>query len=195
MAHVSPDAITLIMKMKDYQEFARIVAKAEASPDDAGTFLDQQPKALKFEKADISKVTFVEQLNRLSVFDRNGKKTKIPEGKEQAQVFQAIKDQLGGVKTEEEADAWSVIQGPLFVLSVIGVVGGFFIWLTTICEPNYEASGRRSGMKQLLNWIGYKIGPMWMSIAVGSLAAFVLGLMIFLLVKRPMRQVLEYARA
>jgi peptidoglycan/LPS O-acetylase OafA/YrhL len=66
------------------------------------------------------------------------------------------------------------------------------IWFTTICEPNYEATGRRAGMKNLLNWVGYSIGPFWMSVAVGSLAAIVLASMVYQLVKRPIRQVLEY---
>ena len=85
------------------------------------------------------------------------------------------------------------MQSPLFVLSVIAVIGGFFIWFTTICEPGYTGTGRRSGMKTLLNWVGYKIGPVWMSVAVGALAALVLGMMIHQLIKRPIRQVLEYS--
>ena len=97
------------------------------------------------------------------------------------------------VEREEEADAWSVMQTPLFVLAVITVIGGFFIWFTSICEPDYEASGRRAGLKTLLNWLGYTIGPIWMSVAVGSLASIVLGLMVFQLIKRPIRQVLEYS--
>jgi hypothetical protein len=48
-------------------------------------------------------------------------------------------------------------------------------------------------MKVFLNWLGYKIGPVWMSVAVGSLAALVLGSMIFQLIKRPIRQVLTYS--
>ena len=132
-------------------------------------------------------------MNQLALFDQNEKKTKVPEGKEQAEVFAAIKQHLGGTESEEEADAWSVMQSPLFILAVIGVIGGFFIYFTTICEPDYEATGRRSGMKALLNSVGYTIGPVWMSVAVGSLAALVLGMMIFQLIKRPIRQVLEYS--
>ena len=48
-------------------------------------------------------------------------------------------------------------------------------------------------MKQLLNTIGYTIGPTWASVAVGSLAALVLAMMIYQLIKRPIRQVLEYS--
>jgi hypothetical protein len=50
-------------------------------------------------------------------------------------------------------------------------------------------------MKNLMNWLGYQIGPMWMSVIVGALAALVLGSMIFQLIKRPIRQVLEYPQA
>jgi hypothetical protein len=84
------------------------------------------------------------------------------------------------------------MKSPLFILSVIGVIGGFFIWFTTICEPNYEATGRKAGMKMLLNWVGYKVGPVWSSVAVGLLAALVLAMMIYQLIKRPIRQVLTY---
>jgi hypothetical protein len=48
-------------------------------------------------------------------------------------------------------------------------------------------------MKQMLNWLGYTIGPVWMSVAVGSLAALVLGMMAYQLIKRPIRQVLKYS--
>jgi hypothetical protein len=178
--------------MKDYQQWQQVVAAANGSPHQAAAMLQQLPKAVHIHPSQISKVTYAEKLWQLAIFDQNQRKTKVPDGKEQAEVFAAIQRHLGGSLREEEADAWSVMQSPLFVLAVIGVIGGFFIWFTTICEPDYEATGRRSGMKQLLNTIGYTIGPFWMSVAVGSLAAVVLGLMIYQLVKRPIRQVLEY---
>jgi hypothetical protein len=192
IAHVSPRGITLACKMKDYQKWQEVVAAAKISPNEAAAILQQVPKAVHFEPSQISKATYAKDLNQLSLFDRNLQKTKVPEGKEQADIFAAIKQHLGGTESEEEADAWSVMQGPLFILAVIGVIGGFFIYFTTICDPTYEASGRRSGMKQLLNWVGYTIGPVWSSVAVGSLAALVLGMMIYQLIKRPIRQVLEY---
>ncbi|MBC7818488.1 MAG: hypothetical protein IAG10_16500 [Planctomycetaceae bacterium] len=193
IAHVSPAGITLACKMKDYKKWVDVVAAAKSSPNEAAAILQQVPKAVHLDPSDISKATYAKDLNQLTLFDQNQQKTKVPEGKEQAEVFAAIKEHLGGTEKEEEADAWSVVQSPLFVLTVIGVIGGFFIWFTTICEPNYEASGRRSGMKNLLNLVGYKIGPVWMSVAVGSLAALVLGMMIYQLIKRPIRQVLEYS--
>ena len=192
IAHVSLTGISLVLKMKDYKEWAELVAQAKASPDQALAVLSQAERVIHFEPEQISRVTYAEQLNQLSLFDRQQKKTKIPEGKEQADVFAAVRQQLGGVGSEEEADAWSVMQTPLFVLAVIGVIGGFFIWFTTICEPDYEGSGRRAGMKTLLNSIGYSIGPFWMSVAVGSLAALVFGMMAFQLIKRPIRQILSY---
>jgi hypothetical protein len=192
IAQVSPEGITLVRKMKDYAKWQAVVAAATSSPAEAAAMLKQQPNAVHFAPSQISKATYAKDLNQLTVFDRNQQKTKVPEGKGQAEVFAAIKQHLGGAESEEEADAWSVMQGPLFTLAVIGVIGGFIIWFTTICDPSYEASGRRSGMKQLLNWIGYTIGPFWTSLAVGSLAALVLAMMIYQLVKRPMRQVLVY---
>jgi len=193
IAHVSPEGITLVCKMKDYKKWVDVVAAAKNSPGEAASMLQQVPKAIHLDPSKITKASYAKDLNQLTLFDQNQQKTKVPEGKEQAEVFAAIKEHLGGTEREEEADAWSVMQSPLFVLSVISVIGGFFIWFTTICEPNYEASGRRSGMKNLLNLVGYKIGPVWMSVAVGSLAALVLGMMIYQLIKRPIRQVLEYS--
>ncbi len=194
IAHVSPEGITLACKMKDYKKWVEVVAAAKSSPNEAVAILQQWPKAVHLDPSEISKATYAKQLNQLTLFDQKQQKTKVPEGKEQAEVFAAIKQHLGGTEGEEEADAWSVMQSPLFILAVIGVIGGFFIYFTTLCEPNYEASGRRSGMKNLLNWVGYTIGPTWMSVAVGSLAALVLGMMIYQLIKRPIRQVLQYSR-
>jgi hypothetical protein len=193
IAHVSPSGITLVCKLTDYQKWLEGVAAANHSPHEAAAILQQLPKAVHLDPSQISKATYAKDLNQLALFDRNQQRTKIPEGKGQAEIFAAIKQHLGGSEKEEEADAWSVMQSPLFILAVIGVIGGFLIYFTTICEADYEATGRRSGMKQLLNWIGYTIGPFWMSVAVGSLAALVLAMMIYQLVKRPIRQVLEYS--
>ncbi|MEX2174289.1 MAG: hypothetical protein WD872_08000 [Pirellulaceae bacterium] len=193
IAHVSPEGITLVRKLKDYKRWVEVVATANSSPNAAAAMLQQLPKAVHLAPGEISKATYAKDLNQLALFDRNHKRTKVPEGKEQAEVFAAIERHLGGTRREEEADAWSVMQSPLFILAVIGVIGGFFIYFTTICEPGYEASGRRSGMKDLLNWLGYTIGPVWMSVAVGSLAALVLGMMAYQLIKRPILQVLEYS--
>lgn len=193
IAHVSPEGVTLVCKLKDHAQWEALAASAKRSPNDAAAMLQEVPAAVHLAPGDISRVTYAEQLWQLTIFDRNGKKTKVPDGKEQAQVFAALKQHLGGAASEEEADAWSVMQSPLFILAVIGVIGGFLIWFTAICEPDYEATGRRQGMKVLLNWLGYKIGPVWTSVAVGLLAALVLCSMIFQLIKRPIRQVLTYS--
>jgi hypothetical protein len=193
IAYVSSAGVTLVLKQKDHAKWVELVTTANNLPLDAEAMLQKVPTAVHFAPEDLAKATYAQQLNQLALFRQNGQKTKVPEGKEQADVFAAIRQHLGGAASDEEADAWSVMQSPLFVLAVIGVIGGFFIWFTTICEPDYQATGRRSGMKTLLNWVGYKIGPMWMSIAVGSLAALVLAMMIYQLVKRPIRQVLTYS--
>lgn len=193
IAHVSPAGITLALKAKDEASWQGMVAMAKASPDGAAAMLQQVPKAVFLSRSDLSKATYAQQLNQLWLYDQNQQRTKLPEGKEQADVFAAIKQHLGGMESEEEADAWSVMQSPLFVLAVIGVIGGFFIWFTTICEPDFVATGRKAGMKQLMNTVGYKIGPVWMSVIVGLLAAMPLGLMITQLIKRPIRQILTYS--
>lgn len=193
IAHVSPAGITLALKAKDEASWQGMVAMAKASPDGAAAMLQQVPKAVFLSRSDLSKATYAQQLNQLWLYDQNQQRTKLPEGKEQADVFAAIKQHLGGTESEEEADAWSVMQSPLFVLAVIGVIGGFFIWFTTICEPDFVATGRKAGMKQLMNTVGYKIGPVWMSVIVGLLAAMPLGLMITQLIKRPIRQILTYS--
>lgn len=193
IAHVSPEGITLVLKMKDYAQWCEAVAAAKAKPDEAVVLLQQCPKAIRLARGDISRATYAKDLNQLILFQQNQQKTKIPEGKGQAELFAAIKQQLGGTEGEEEADAWSVLQSPLFTLAVIGVIGGFLIWFTTMCDPSYVASGRRSGMKNLLNWVGYSIGTFWMSVGVGGLAALVLGMTIYQLIKRPIRQVLAYS--
>lgn len=193
IAHVSPAGITLALKAKDEASWQGMVAMAKASPDGAAGMLQQVPKAVFLSRSNLSKATYAQQLNQLWLYDQNQQRTKLPEGKEQADVFAAIKQHLGGTESEEEADAWSVMQSPLFVLAVIGVIGGFFIWFTTICEPDFVATGRKAGMKQLMNTVGYKIGPVWMSVIVGLLAAMPLGLMITQLIKRPIRQILTYS--
>jgi len=192
LAHVSQTGITLVLKLKDESKWQEVISTVNELPTDAATMLRKIPRAIHIAAGDLSKATYARQLNQLSLFTRDGRKTVVPEGKEQAEVFEAIGQALGGTASQEEADAWSVVQSPLFVLAVIAVIGGFMIWFTTISEPDYEASGRRQGMKNLLNWLGYTIGPVWMSVIVGSLAAIVLGLMIAQLVKRPIRQVLTF---
>ena len=193
IAHVSPAGVTLVCKLKDDAHWQSLVARAKRAPDDAAAMLQQEPKAVHFAPGDIARVTYAKQLWQLTIFDRNGNATKVPDGKEQEQVFAAMSQHLGGAASEEEADAWSVMKTPLFILAVIGVIGGFLIWFTAICEPEIEATGRRQGMKVFLNSVGYAIGPVWMSVAVGSLAALVLASMTFQLIKRPIRQVLTYS--
>lgn len=192
IAHVSKQGITLVLKMKDDSQQKALLAVAEGSPGEAAAMLQKVPGSIHFAPDQLSRVTHAEKLWQLSIFDRDQKKTKLPEGKEQSALFAAIRQHLGGNEREEEADAWSVMQSPLFTLAVISVIGGFMIYFTTICDPDYVAKGRKAGMGNLLNWLGYKIGPVWASVMVGSLAAIVLFIMIHNLVRRPIRQVLEY---
>ncbi len=194
IAHVSLVGLTFVRKLKDHARFQQLVSSASSDPANAIQILRSEPKAEVLNLADIARVSFAEPLNQLYLYDTAGTRTKIPEGKgkPQGKVFEAFKKLPGWTPSEEEADAWSILQTPLFVLCVIGVIGGFFIWFTSICEPNYEASGRRSGMKQLMNTVGYAIGPFWMSVAVGLLALPITLIAISQLIKRPIRQILMF---
>ncbi|MCA9040424.1 MAG: hypothetical protein KDA65_08765 [Planctomycetaceae bacterium] len=195
IVHVSKKGVVLLLKMKDEELWKKIVRAAKRTPEKASIGLRkmEQAKPKFFPPDAISKATFSGGLGQLYIFDQAGKKTKIPSpAKEQAMVFYAINQYLGGEERTEDADAWSVMKGYLFILTVAGVLGGLWIDFTTMCDPDYVATGRRRGMSQLINWIGYQIGPIWSSVILGIFIAFVLGLMIYQLIKRPTRFVLEY---
>jgi hypothetical protein len=193
IAHVSTSGITLVCRMKDHARWQEAVAAASRSPEQAVALLKGLPQAVEFASAGLAKVTHAPDLWQLVLIDRNGKRKNVPEGREQTEVFNAIRQHLGGDASDEEADVWSVIKTPLFVVSVFGAIGGFFVYFTTICTPDYDATGRRQGMKQLMNSLGYKIGPIWASVALAALLSFVLFGMVRRLIKRPIRQVLTFS--
>jgi len=194
LVHVAPTGLACALNLKEQDVFGRIVGEATARPADAAELVGASASGFRVSREQLARVAYTEQLNQLIVSETGGKKHKIPHGNkgEQKKVFDAVSQHLGGTASEEEADAWSVMQTPLFSLAVTAVIGGFFIFLAANSDPNYQATGRRSGMKQLLNWLGYTIGPVWMSVIVGSIAALILAFMIFLLVKRPKRLVLTF---
>lgn len=193
IAHVSSLGLTFVRSLKDYAKYQQLVHHANEMPANAVQLLQADPKAEVHALPALGRVTFAEQLNQLYLFDKRGKRTVIPDGKgdPQAKIFTALK-RFGGSISEEEADAWSVLKTPLYALAFVAAIGGFFIWFTTICEPDFTATGRRSGMKQLLNSIGLAIGPFWASVIVAVFALPMVGLAIYLLVKRPVRQVLSF---
>ena len=192
LVHVAPAGMAWALKLKS-GPFGELAAAAGADPANAQTVIGEHKNGTRLPKEKISKVTYAKDLNQLAVHDDAGKRTKIPDGKtQQAAIFESVGRHLGGSPSEEDADAWSVMQTPLFVLAVIGVIGGFLIFMAAQADPDYEPTGRRSGMKRLINWLGLTVGPTWMSAIVGTLAAIVLGLMIFQLVKRPVRKVLTF---
>ena len=107
IAHVSPAGIILVRKMKDYKKWVEVVAAAKNSPETAAEILQQLPKSEHYAPQEILKATYSQDLRQLTLFDQNQQKIKVPEGREQAEVFAAIKQHLGGAESEEEADAWS----------------------------------------------------------------------------------------
>lgn len=192
IAYISADGITFVRKMKSESKWMNLVGSVEASPDEATDLLLQLPQTVQIAPEELARVTFAGDLNQLVLFHQDGSKTKIPEGEGQIELFEAIEEYFGGDKSEEEADAWSVIKSPLVTLSIIAVIGGFLIHFTTICDPNFVAEGRRRGMSQLLNSVGLWIGPVWMSCIVGGLAALVVFLTAAQLINRPIRQILSW---
>ncbi|QDT51303.1 hypothetical protein Pan258_53920 [Symmachiella dynata] len=193
IVHVDSEGITWALGMKKPEAFGQLVGRLAAQPDQSAALIGEQKGGQHLSRNDIDRVTFAEDLKQLVVIDKAGKKQKIAKGDddEQKQVFEAVGQHLGGKASEEEADAWSIIQGPLVTLAIFAAIGGFFIYFTTISDPNYEATGRRSGMKQLMNWLGYTIGPTWASVIVGALVLLIISLTVVQLVKRPTRKVLE----
>jgi hypothetical protein len=194
VVHVDPAGMAWALNLTEPHEFGQLVGMATARPAEAAALIEAHERGHRLPRERLARVAYAEQLNQLTVVDRAGKKQRIEYGKEgeQGKIFAAVGRHLGGTAREEDADAWSVMQVPLLALAVTSVIGGFMIWFCYISDPNAEMTGRRQGMKTLLNWLGYTIGPTWMSIAVGVIAALILAFMIFLLVKRPKRQVLEF---
>ena len=194
VVHVDPTGLAWALGLKEPEVFGQLVGAAQARPADAAALVAAHPGGRRLPRDQLARVAHTPQLNQLTVVDKAGTKQHVAYGKggEQGKVFEAVRRHLGGTAREEDADAWSVMQVPLFALAVLAVIGGFFIWFTTICEPEVEATGRRAGMKKFLNWLGYSIGPTWMSVAVGAVALLIVAFMVFLLVKRPQRQVLEF---
>lgn len=195
LVHVAAEGVTLSLNVKNQKTWAEIATAATESPEQASSLMQEQTKSTFLAANEISKTTFSEKLNQLFLFDQNLKKTKVPEGDEleQAEIFAAIKQHLGGKESEQEADTWAILQKPLMSLSITGLFGGGFIWFTTIADPNYEATGRRSGMKNLFNWLAYTVGTFWASVAVAAIMAVLVGMLVSQLVKRPIVKVLEYS--
>lgn len=163
-------------------------------PAEAAALIEAHPGGHRLPRERLARVAYAQQLNQLTVVDKAGKKQHIAYGKggEQGKIFEAVRRHLGGTAREEDADAWSVMKVPLFALAVTSVIGGFLIWFASISDPDAEITGRRAGMKKFINWLGYSVGPTWMSILVGTVALLILSFMVYLLVKRPKRQVLDF---
>jgi hypothetical protein len=194
VVHVDATGLAWALGLKEPEAFGQLVGEATKRPAEAAALIEVHRGGQRLPRERLARVAYTEQLNQLTVVDKAGKKQHIAYGKEgeQRKIFEAIRQHLGGTAREEDADAWSVMKVPLFALAVTAVIGGFLIWLCSISDPNAEITGRRAGMKRLINWLGTAIGPTWMSIFVGAVALLILAFMIFLLVKRPKRQVLDF---
>src|SRR5262245_13915373 len=194
VVHVDPTGLAWALGLKQPEEFGRLVGAATQQPAEAAALVAAHQGGQSLPRERLVRIAYTEQLNQLTVVDKAGRRQHIAYGKdgELGKIFEAVRRHLGGTAREEDADAWSVMKGPLFALAVTAVIGGFLVGSASIAEPDAEITGRRAGMKQLINWLGYAIGPTWMSIAVGALALLISSFMVYLLVKRPKRQVLEF---
>lgn len=194
LVHVDATGIAWLVNIKKPKILENLLGQISVRPAETAAIISAESKGKFLSRENLSRVTYAEALNQLAIFDEEGKKHKIPDGKEgeQRRIFEGVQNFLGGTASEEEADAWSVMQGPLFALGVTAAIGAFLIFVATDADPNKEFSGRRRGMKQLFNWLGYTIGPTWMSVIVGAVALGIFSYMMFLLVKRPLREVLAF---
>ena len=75
-----------------------------------------------------------------------------------------------------------------------GLIGAVLIAFTAMCKPDFKPDGPGAAVKIVLNWIGHKIGPFWMSVIVACLEALVFGMMILMLISRPIRHILTFSR-
>ncbi|QGQ26366.1 hypothetical protein F1728_28450 [Gimesia benthica] len=191
---IDPTGIAWLLDIKKPKVLEELVGRINAQPDEATAIIAAESKGTFLPRAELSRVTYTEGLQQLTIIDQAGKKQKITEGNEgeHRQIFEAVRHHLGGTAGEEEADAWSVMQGPLLGLVLTAAIGGFMIFLSTEADPSREFSGRRSGMKKLLNWLGYTIGPTWMSIIVGGIFLVIFASMMHSLIKRPLREFLAF---
>lgn len=196
LVHIDATCIAWLLNIKKTKILENLLGQMSVRPTERAAIISAESKGKCLSREKLARVTYSETLKQLSIFDEEGKQQKILDGKEneQRRIFEGVRDHLGGNASEEEADAWSVMQSPLFALAVTAAIGGFLIFLAANSDPNYEATGRRSGMKQLVNWLGYTIGPTWMSVIVGAIAMGIFSFMLYLLVKRPLREVLSFKR-
>ena len=196
VVHIDPTGLAWALGLKQPEAFGQLVGVVTSRPAEAAALVAAHPGGRRLPREQLARVAHTPQLNQLTVVDTAGKRQDIAYGKggEQGKVFEAVRRHLGGTAREEDADAWSVMKVPLFALVVVAVIGGFFIWLAASADPDAEITGRRAGMKKLINWLGTTVGPTWMSVLVGAVALLILSFMVYLLVKRPRRQVLDFGR-
>jgi hypothetical protein len=193
IVHVDPEGLTWAVGISDPKDFEHLTAEAAARPAEAAALIAAHKRGRRLPRERLARVTYAKGLNQLTIFDDAGKKQHIEYGKGvQAQIFEAANRYFGGTASEEEADAWSIMKVPLFALAVTAVIGGFFIYGAATADPNYVASGRRAGMKQMMESALLYIGPTWMSVIVGVIALLCLAPMVLLLIARPKRQVLTF---
>lgn len=198
LLHVDSAGITWMLNAKKPDAIRRLLEMISEKPAETAAIMKSDLNAYHLPRERLIGVNYIEKLNQLTIqYDTmygKSKKQKIAfgDGNEQRMIFEGIHKYLNGSLSEEDADAWSVMKGPLIGLAVTGFFGGLLFVVSTEADPNYEATGRRRGLKQLFNWVGYTVGPTWISIIAGAIALGIFGYMMVSLVNRPQRKVLGF---
>ncbi|QDV18942.1 hypothetical protein Pan153_36030 [Gimesia panareensis] len=191
---IDETGIAWLLNISKPKILEELIGRINENPDQATSIISAESKGKFLPREQLARVSYTEGLSQLLIIDTDGKKHKVTDGEEgeQRQIFEAVRQHLGGDAGEEEADAWSVMQGPLLGLVITAAAGGFMVFLATEADPSKEFTGRRRGMKQLLNWLGYTIGPTWMGVIAGTIFLGIFAYMIMQLVKRPVREFLAF---
>lgn len=194
VVHVEPAGLSWLVNIGDKNVCTKLLDAINANPAETAKAIAEAKKGRRVSREELEKVTYSKSLKQLTFVDRAGKNHHIPTGNEgqQEAIYAAVGEKLRGAAGKEDVDTWSAIKNPLGGLAITLVFGALAVFLAADSEPNKEFTGRRRGMAQLLNKIGYSVGPMWMSVIVAGIAMIFVVPMIRRLMSRPTRDVLSF---
>lgn len=194
VVHVDSSGLSWLVNIGDKDVCTLLLNAIAANPAETAKAIAEAKKGRRVSRDELDKVTYSKSLKQLTFVDRAGKNHHIPAGNEgqQEAIYAAVGEKLRGTAGEEDVDVWSAIKTPLGGLALTAVFGAMAIFLAADSEPNKEFTGRRRGMAQLLNKIGYTVGPMWMSVIAAGIAMIFIVPMIRRLMSRPKRDFLSF---